>query len=78
MYMSVLLTCIYAYHTCMYIYIYIYMPCACGGQNRVLDSLQLDGCEPSGGFWETNLGLPKEQEVFLIAESSLQTQMAFF
>lgn len=32
----------------------------------------IDGCEPSGGCWESNLGLLREQPVLFIFEPSLK------
>lgn len=37
-----------------------------------------NGLEPPGGCWESNLGLPQEQQVFLRAEPSLQSPLCFF
>lgn len=61
---------------------YVCAPCACSsrrGQKRVSDPLALEFLMIAShhvcGWWELNLDLLKEQQMFLITESSLQTQV---
>jgi hypothetical protein len=54
----------------------MYMPAICRGQKKVSNPLDITevigSCEPPCGYWELDLGLLQEQQVFLTTKPSLQ------